>query len=129
MTDVVAKRAPAGRARSTPPGTGELHQALEDARDRAELNDFCSAHVCTPDQVSIDGKRLDLLMVLDFWRTTREMTISQPVRAKTQPLPGKTKWLVDATLPTGEEFKLGFFTTNAPTGRDTAVPLQQQEKR
>lgn len=113
MTAAVAHRAPSARARTTPPGTGELHRALEDARDRAELSTFCAAHVCTPDQVSKDGKRLDMLMAFDLMRG-RGYEISAPTRGQNQPLPGSTKWLVNITLPgPGPSFKLGFYTHNA----------------
>lgn len=112
MTSAVANRVPASRARTSPPGTGELHRALEDARDRAELSTFCAAHVCTPEQVSSDGKRLDMLMAFDLMRG-RGYEISMPARAQNQPLPGSTKWLVDITLPgPGPSFRLGFFTRN-----------------
>lgn len=113
MTAAVATRAPNARARSTPPGTGELHRALEDSRDRAQLQAFCSAHVCTPAEVSSDGKRLDILRVLDLLRS-RGYQVTAPARAQHQPKHGFTKWLVDVTLPgPGPSAKLGFFTSNA----------------
>jgi hypothetical protein len=113
MTAGVATRAPNARARTTPPGTGHLHQALEDSRDLATLQRFCSAHVCTPAEVSADGKRLDMLRVFDLMRG-RGYQVSPPARAQHQPKHGFTKWLVDITLPgPGPSVKLGFFTPNS----------------
>jgi hypothetical protein len=113
MTAAVATRAPNARAHTSPPGTGELHRALEDARDRASLSDFCSAHVCTPEEVSTDGKRLDMLRVFDLMRA-RGYEISAPARAQHQPVKGSTKWLTHVQLPTGQSFDMGFYTPNTP---------------
>jgi hypothetical protein len=105
-----ATRAPA-RAHTTPPGTGELAHALEDARDLGRLNAFCSTHVCTPDQVSTDGKRLDMLKVFDLMRA-RGYQISQPVKPQQQLRKGHTTWTVDVTVPAGASVALAFFTPN-----------------
>lgn len=113
MTSAVASRPPTRRARTTPPGTGDLHRALEDARDRAELQQFCSAHACTAVEVSSDGKRLDMLRTFDLMRS-RGYEISQPARADHQPKKGFTAWLAHVRLPSGPSFDLGFFTTNTP---------------
>lgn len=112
MNTATATRAPNARARSTPPGTGHLHQALEDARDLATLHAWCSAHVCTADEVSADGKRLDMLLVLDLMRA-RGYGVSAPARAPHQPRKGFTAWLVDVALPNrGPRCTLGFYTPN-----------------
>jgi hypothetical protein len=113
MTAATAARAPNARARTTPPGTGHLHQALEDARDRDTLHRFCSANVCTPAEVSSDGKRLDVLRVFDLMRS-RGYAVSPPVRNQHQAKKGFTAWLVDVTLPgPGPSLKLGFYTPNS----------------
>jgi hypothetical protein len=112
MSTATATRAPNARARTTPPGTGHLHQALEDARDRGALASFCRANVCTPEEVSIDGKRLHMPRVLDLMRS-RGYAISAPVRNQHQAKKGFTCWLVDVTLPgPGLSLKLGFYTPN-----------------
>lgn len=113
MTAAVATRSPLRRARTTPPGTGELHRALEDARDRALLSEYCSAHACTPDQVSRDGIRLDISMVFDLMRS-RGYAVSAPRRAAHQPNRSSTTWLVDIQLPSGEALVMGFYTPNTP---------------
>lgn len=105
-----ATRAPA-RAHTTPPGTGVLHHALEDARDLGRLNDFCSAHVCTSAQVSTDGKRLDMLKVFALMRT-RGYQVSQPVKPQQQLRKGYTTWTVDVTVPAGAAVSLAFSTPN-----------------
>lgn len=112
MTATVASRPPCSKARTTPPGTGHLHQALEDARDLATLHAFCSAHVCTSVEVSSDGKRLDMLLVFDLMRS-RGYGLSTPARAPHQPKKGFTGWLVDVVLPnSGTQCALGFYTSN-----------------
>jgi hypothetical protein len=98
-------------AHTTPPGTGVLHHALEDARDLARLNNFCSAHVCTTDQVSADGKRLNMLKVFALMRT-RGYTVSNPVRPQQQLRRTHTTWLVDITTPAGPSVRLSFCTPN-----------------
>jgi hypothetical protein len=113
MVTVTTGRQPNARARTTPPGTGELHRALEETRDRAELQRFCSAHVCTPAEVSSDGTRLDILRVFDLMRG-RGYEISQPVRAPHQPKKGFTAWLARVRLPEGPSCDMGFYTTNTP---------------
>jgi hypothetical protein len=105
-----AVRAPV-RAHTTPPGTGELAHALEDARDLGRLNAFCSAHVCTPAQVSADGKRLDMLKVFDLMRT-RGYQVSEPARPQQQLRKGHTTWLVEVRLPGGVGVTLSFSTPN-----------------
>lgn len=104
-------RALNSRARTTPLGTGELHQALENARDRAELATFCSAHVCTPTEVSEDGVRLYLPRVLQLMRD-RGYDVSDPARPQHQPKKGLTAWLVHIRMPRAE-FDIGFYTSNA----------------
>jgi hypothetical protein len=111
MTSATRTRAPNARARTTPPGTGELHQALEDARDRVELARFCSAHVCTPSEVSVDGKRLHLPRVLQLMRN-RGYQVSDPTRPQHQPKKDFTAWIVHIRMP-GAEFDIGFYTSNA----------------
>lgn len=103
-----AVRAPS-RHHSTLPGTGELHRALEDSRDLGRLHNFCSAHVCTAAQVSIDGKRLDMLKVFDLMRA-RGYEVSAPAKSPHQPRNGFTAWLVDITLPNRTSVSLAFFT-------------------
>lgn len=99
------------KARSTTPGTGELSQALEEARDRETLNRFCSAHVCTTAEVSHDGKRLDMPLVLQLMRA-RGYDVSTPTRPQHQPKAreGLTAWIVHIRLPRAE-FDIGFYTT------------------
>jgi hypothetical protein len=110
---VIAKstRAPNARARTTPLGTGELHQALENARDQGELARFCSAHVCTPTEVSEDGVRLHLPRVLQLMRA-RGYDVSDPTPPQHQPKKGFTAWLVHIRMPRAE-FDIGFYTSNA----------------
>lgn len=105
MTASGAVRAP----HTTLPGTGALHHALEEARDLARLNDFCSAHVCTVDEVSKDGKRLDPLMVFALMRT-HGYVVSEPIRPQQQPRKGHTTWLVDITLLGRASVQLAFCT-------------------
>lgn len=113
MTTATATRQAAGhRNHTTPIGTGELHQALEASRDLRALRDFCSAYVCTPDEVSSDGgKSLNVLRVLDLMRS-RGYGVSDPTRPQQQPRhrQGMTAWLVDVTLPSGPKFQMGFYT-------------------
>jgi hypothetical protein len=114
MTASTAVRSPTSRARTTPLGTGHLHQALEDARDLASLQQFCSAHVCTPAEVSSDGKRLDMLRVFDLMRS-RGYQVSPPARSQHQPKKGFTAWLVDVVLPgAGVRLTLRFYTSIHP---------------
>lgn len=108
---MTATRAAVRAPTTTPPGTGHLHHALEDARDLARLNDFCSAHVCTVDQVSTDGVRLAPLKVFALMRT-KGYTVSDPFRPQQQLRKGFTTWLVDITLPDGTGVALGFYTPN-----------------
>lgn len=96
---------------AAPLGTGELHRALEEARDREALNRFCSAHVCTPAEVSEDGKRLHLPRVLQLMRS-RGYQVSDPVRAPHQPKRGFTAWMVHIRIRHAE-FDLGFYTLDA----------------
>lgn len=105
-----------------PIGTGELHQALETERDRHQLVEFCSAHVCTPDQVSTDGKRLHLPHVLQLMRD-RGYQVSEPARAPHQPKRGLTAWLVHIRI-TRAEFDIGFYTPDVVTTKPTKKPRQ-----
>lgn len=98
------------RGRAAAPGTGELHQALEDARDRDALSQFCRAHVCTPAEVSEDGKRLHIPRILQLMRT-RGYDVSEPTRPQHQPKRGLTAWLVHIRM-SRVEFDIGFYTTN-----------------
>ena len=98
------------RPRTTVPGTGELHQALEDARDRDTLASFCRANVCTPAEVSDDGKRLHLPRVLGLMRA-RGYDVSEPRRPQHQPKKGLTAWIVHVRMPRAE-FDIGFYTPN-----------------
>jgi hypothetical protein len=104
-------RTPNSRTRTTVLGTGELSRALEDARDRDSLQKFCSAHVCTPNQVSEDGKRLHLPRVLQLMRS-RGYQVSDPVRAPHQPKRGFTAWMVHIRVRRAE-FDIGFYTSDA----------------
>jgi len=106
-------RAPNARTRTTPLGTGELHQALENARDQGELARFCSAHVCTPTDVSEDGVRLHLPRVLHLMRS-RGYHVCNPIPPQHQPKKGFTAWLVHIRTPGGIEFDMGFYTPNEP---------------
>lgn len=112
MTVSTRNRQPNSRARTTSLGTGELHQALETARDRVELARFCSAHVCTPAEVSEDSVRLYLPRVLQLMRD-RGYQVSDPTPAQLQPKRGFTAWLVHIRMPK-VEFDLGFYTPDAP---------------
>lgn len=88
-----------------------LHQALEDARDLATLQAFCSAHACTSKDVSGDDKRLDMLRVFDLMRS-RGYGVSKPVRPQAQPRKGYTVWVVEVSLPDGPTAQLAFYTPN-----------------
>jgi len=122
MTSVTRTRAPNSRARTTQLGTGELHQVLEDARDRAALAQFCSAHVCTSQDVSEDGRRLHMPRVLQLMRD-RGYQVSEPAKSQLQPKAkqGFTAWLVHIRTPritvqcaelAAVEFDIGFYTSN-----------------
>ena len=105
-----AQRSPS-RHHTTPIGTGELHNALEDARDLGRLHDFCKSNGCSVEQVSKDGKRLHMLMVFDLMRS-RGYVIAAPVRNQHQPRRDQTTWLVSITLPDRTSVQLGFCTPN-----------------
>lgn len=96
-------------------GTGVLHQALEASRDREALHRFCSAHVCTADEVSEDGKRLYLPRVLQLMRN-RGYQVDDPVPAPHQPKKGFTAWLVHIRMPK-VKFDMAFYTPDAPKSR------------
>jgi|GEM_PF-3545680 len=113
MPTTTTRPAPTRAAHTTPIGTGALHQALEDARDLSRLHDFCRAHVCTSDEVSADGKRLDMLKVFALMRA-RGYQVSEPKHAQQQRRPGFTAWLVDITVPSRHVVQLAFFTPNPP---------------
>lgn len=93
-------------------GTGELHQALEDAKDHARLIAFAASvgcaisDVCTP-----DGKRLDMLRTLALMRQ-RGYTVGDPHRPQSQLRKGHTTWCVSITLPSGASCAMAFFTPN-----------------
>jgi hypothetical protein len=125
MTSATRTRAPNARARTTPIGTGELHQALETARDRVELARFCDAHVCTPDEVSADGTRLHLPRVLQLMRD-RGYQVANPVQAPMQPKRGLTAWIVHIRMPK-VEFDMGFYTPDAPAKNPLPLTWSQHE--
>jgi hypothetical protein len=95
-----------------PIGTGDLHQALEGARELAALHAFCSAHVCTPAEVSDDSKHLHLPRVLQLMRN-RGYQVEDPVPAPHQPKKGFTAWLVHIRM-SKVKFDMAFYTPNAP---------------
>ena len=112
MTTVAhARRSHSGKAQTSPIGTGQLHQALEDSRDLARLHDFCSAHVCTVDQVSDDSVRLAPLKVFALMRQ-HGYQVSEPRRLQQQLNRAGTTWVVDVTLPAGVAVRLAFITPN-----------------
>lgn len=99
-------------ARTAPIGSGHLHNALEDARDRTKLHAFCAAIGCGPADASSDGVRVDMLRVFETMRR-RGYTVSQPTRPQAQLRKDVTTWLVNVTLPAGgPSFVLGFSTPN-----------------
>jgi hypothetical protein len=106
-------------------GTGELSRALEDARDRDTLNKFCSANVCTSDEVSEDGKRLHIPRVLELMRS-RGYLVSDPVRAPHQPKRGFTAWMVHIRVVRAE-FDLGFYTPDAGKAGPVKKPQTSME--
>ena len=98
--------------RAAPIGSGVLHNALEDARDRAQLQAFCLAIHCAPADASSDGIHGDMLRVFDLMRA-RGYQVSEPKRPQTQLRKSVTTWLVNVTLPAGgPSFVLGFCTPN-----------------
>ncbi|MFC5551777.1 hypothetical protein [Massilia aerilata] len=99
------------RTRTAALGNGELHQALEHARNRATLNRFCSAHVCTPAEVSEDGVRMHLPHVLQLMRN-RGYQVADPIRAPHQPKRGFTAWMVHIRMPR-VEFDVSFYTPDS----------------
>jgi hypothetical protein len=107
------------------PGTGQLSQVLKDAHDHETLERFCSAHVCTTDQVSEDGKRLNLPRVLQLMRN-RGHQVSDPVRAPLQQKRGFTAWLVHIQIPRAE-FDIGFYTPDAakPSSKKPRAPVPE----
>ena len=108
MTTATATRP----ARTAPIGSGHLHGALEDARDRAKLQAFCHAIGCTAADASSDGVRVDMLRVFEVMRR-RGYSVSEPTRPQAQRLKGATTWLSNVTLPAGgPSFVLGFCTPN-----------------
>lgn len=98
------------KVRSTRPGTGELTRALKDACGRDALSRFCSAHVCTPSEVSEDGKRLSFPRVLQLMRT-RGYDVSSPTKPQHQPKArqGLTAWVVHIRIQR-VKFDVGFYT-------------------
>ena len=99
-------------ARPAAIGSGPLHNALEDARDRAQLQAFCRAVVCAPADASTDGIRVDMTLVLDLMRR-RGYTVGEPRHAPCQVRRGATIWHVPVTLPAGGPgFALGYVTPN-----------------
>jgi hypothetical protein len=99
-------------ARTAPIGSGHLHNVLEDARDRAQLQAFCAGVGCALDDASSDGIHVDMPMVLDLMRR-RGYTVSEPTRPQTQLRKSVTTWLASITLPAGgPSLVLGFSTPN-----------------
>jgi hypothetical protein len=112
------------RPHGQPPlGTGELHCALEAARELAALNSFCASQGCSPAEVSADGRRLHIPRVFDLMRA-RGFDVAQPVRAEHQPRKGFTGWLVHVRMP-GAQFDIGFFTPNDVPAGPTAKKARQ----
>lgn len=110
MSAATIAHPPKGKA---PVGTGNLSQALHHARDRDALNRFCSAHVCTPAEVSEDGMHLHLPSVLQLMRT-RGYEVSAPTKPQHQPKArqGLTAWVVHIRVRR-VEFDLAFYTPSA----------------
>jgi hypothetical protein len=103
---------PATATRAAPIGTGALHCALEESRDRGHLQDLCRAVSCIAADVSSDGIRIDMLRVFELMRE-RGYQVSEPRRPTTQRRPGRTTWLVDVTLPAaGASFVWAFDVPN-----------------
>ncbi|WP_208279301.1 hypothetical protein [Massilia oculi] len=101
-------------------GTGELSQALHEANDRDALNRFCSAHVCTPADVSEDGVHMHLPSVLQLMRS-RGYQVSEPTRSPHQPKRGLVAWIVRIQIK-HVRFDLAFYTpaaTKAGTANKT----------
>jgi hypothetical protein len=99
-------------ARTAPIGSGPLHNALEDARDRAKLEAFCLAIGCAPADASSDGVHVDMLRVFDLMRR-RGYSVSEPIRPQAQQRKDVTTWLANVTLPAGgPSLVLGFSTPN-----------------
>lgn len=86
--------------RATPIGAGILHNALEDARDRSNLQALCHAVVCTAPEVSADGIHTDMLRLFDLMRQ-RGYIVGEPRRPQTQRRQHVATWLVNVTLPAG----------------------------
>lgn len=99
---------------TTPPGTGELHQALEDASDATRLHAFCELVECSAEQASADGKRLSLLRVLDLMRG-RGYGVTEPAKAPHQPRRNFTTWIVVVTFQNKTTVQLAFATPDAST--------------
>jgi hypothetical protein len=94
-----------------PTGTGGLSQALHKARDRDALNRFCSAHVCTPADVSEDGVHMHLPSVLQLMRS-RGYQVSEPARSPHQPKRDLVAWIVRIQIR-HVRFDLAFYTPSA----------------
>jgi hypothetical protein len=99
-------------------GTGDLHKALEESKERARLakererlTRFCEHTGCAVDQVSVDGIHLDMPRTLDTMRS-RGYTVGDPQRPKIQRHPGFTTWWVSIEIPAGPALALSFFTPN-----------------
>jgi hypothetical protein len=104
--------AAATAARTAPIGSGILHHALEEARDRANLQAFCHAVGCAPADASSDGIHVDMPRVFEIMRQ-RGYTVGQPAHAPCQVRKGRTIWHVAVTLPAGgPSLALGYLTPN-----------------
>lgn len=75
------------------------------------VQNFCRAHVCTPDLVSVDGTQLDLPMIFALMRR-RGYQVSEPRRPQRQLNKAATTWLVDVTLPAGTFAQLAYAIPN-----------------
>lgn len=97
-------------ARAAAPAGSPLSQELEAATARAQLNRFCSAHVCTAADVSEDGVHLHLPRVLQLMRN-RGYEVSTPTKPQHQPKAreGLTAWTVHIRIPR-VEFDVAFYT-------------------
>ncbi|MEO7579937.1 MAG: hypothetical protein ABIT83_20195 [Massilia sp.] len=109
MAPATATRSRPAQPRTPPLGTGELHHALEDARDLKCLHAFCDSLACTSADVSTDGIRLNVVRILDLMRR-RGYLVADPVKRPAPGVKGQTAWHVVITIPAGPTFALGFCT-------------------
>lgn len=110
-SDLSGARMITASAVRAPVGTGALSQALHEANDRDALNRFCSAHVCTPADVSEDGVHMHLPSVLQLMRS-RGYQVSEPARSPHQPKRDLVAWIVRIQIR-HVRFDLAFYTPAA----------------